>query len=252
MQRAVGGDRRQQQRRNLASGRQILHEQITQPAYLAHLLIALREDVFVDEALHRERAMQFHNIVFDVSGFGKACGGNPQQSCAQMGQEDFKRGTEQQHQFQRASQEQVERDCRQIRRGRYTRCIGGLWATFADLREVCDDRRILQNEPFDILFAHTESDRRPEMRGRFVALTQCLIGGRDIVVAGRVEFVRRNGLGEHFERDLLATLALRNDAQEIQAGDVRRLTRKNLAADVLRLREASVLMMPARLGQELR
>src|SRR6266568_4271013 len=99
--------------------------------------------------------------------------------------------------------------------------------------------------------AHSQSDRLAKMRGRLVPLVESLVGGADIVVAGCVVRIDRNGLGEISHRLGVARALLRHQAEKVHAGDMRRLAREDFLAELLSGRQVSEIEMTPRFGGQI-
>ena len=64
--------------------------------------------------------------------------------------------------------------------------------------EALEDRRILQQKWFRAFAAQAECEGLAIMARRVATLTQCLIGGSEIVLARRIQYVRRDSLRKRF------------------------------------------------------
>src|SRR5262249_28724789 len=109
-----------------------------------------------------------------------------------------------------------------------------------DAIEAGSDCGTLHDEMIvDIGPAHSKSNRFAKMRSCLVALVESLVGGADIVMAGGVVRIDRNGLGEISNGLGVARALLRHQTQKIHAVDMRRLARQDFLAETLSRRQVA-------------
>lgn len=91
----------------------------------------------------------------------------------------------------------------------------------------------MQEKRFDAFATQAESDGLSVMDNRLGALLQRLVGRGEIVVASRVQFIRRNGLRQCLGRQFVIAGRLIQQAQNVEGGRLGGVERQNLLAQYL-------------------
>ena len=245
----VRGDGGKQERRNGRPDPDLLQQQRAQPLGALLFRVRVRENIFVDEALVGKRAGKIDKVAGIVGrGIGRGLG-QAKQRRTRVREEKLKAHPADQSRLQRASEKDVTGERGELafieQRIPRVRPIGlRCGAPYG-----VGDRRILQRQVADILSAQTQRERRGEVRRRERVLVHELIGGCDIVMAGCVERVDRDRLGERFDRQPMLARSLGDKAEQIEASTMGGGARQDLLADGLGLGRPSRRERPPGRGE---
>src|SRR5207249_10109067 len=134
---------------------------------------ALGVDVFIDEALLRERRAEAQYRGLDAAKSGRNLARQSEQGIARLGQELLGHKPAQPDGFQPAAEQHITGDAGRAKQLRRARSPG---PRRFDALEPGADRRALHHEMIvDLAPAHPERDRLLEMRSRLVPLVEGLI-----------------------------------------------------------------------------
>ena len=210
----------------------------------------LRVDIFVQETLLAESAEKIEYLVCDLGRIGNVANREAEQRVAQTGQEKLQGHAANDRRRQGAPQKSVVGD-RSYVTGVKQNVDFDRQAALVDgpARERSDDR-ILHQKRFDALAAEAEHDCPLKMTYSGDALAESLIGHRDVVVAGRVEAIHRDGFCQRLGGEPMVAGRLIYDSKNIQRLGMLGSTRQYLFASDFRVDDPPLLVGEGRFGRQ--
>ena len=244
MKREIGSRRRQHERGNFAAGREPLIQQAAQSFRLARFGVGLGEDVFVDEALLRQRAVERELLFVRGRTIGRPLRCALEQKQTQPRQQMFEPGVADPDRLQETRQQRVVCDGGDA--GRAIELAGGqrLRPGRCHPLQASGDDGPADDGLHDRVVVHSERDGAREMHRRFFPAVERLIGDRDVEMKGRIAAVGINCLGEQPDGVIVPVRILRNQPEQVERVGLRRVMRQDLPAEVLRLGEIAQRVVP--------
>ena len=198
-----------------------------------------------------ERAKKAEHVVLQGDGARSAIVGKAQQGLPQPGQERFKRHAANDGRAQRAAEKRILGDGCDLAGAENVLIPDRQAGPVLHAAEALDDRRILQQKRFGTFAAQAEREGLAVVAGRVGALTQCLVGGGEIVLARRIQFVRCDGLGQRLRGQPVIAGCLIQQAHDVQRGRLPGVEREDLLAEHFRVDRAAFLKGKRGSGREL-
>jgi len=185
-------------------------QQVAQCKRLPHLLVALGEDIFIDEALLGNGCAQRHDLGSERCTVKEMRARKVEQCCADEREKPFERETAKRHRRQSAMQEDV---ARQRPPGELRKLIWTSARQRAPRVKALDasgDGRALQDQLFSIVLSGAERNRFGEVLRRIVWPIQRLIGIRKIIVTGGIVGIGSDSVFQRFGCGFVPACRLQN------------------------------------------